>query len=128
MYVSKEFTFDAAHKIVDYHGKCEQLHGHTYRLRVTLRGERAADGMVLDFAELKKTVQERVLARLDHGYLNDIDEQSTTENIAVWIWERLAEPLRGENYRLYEVKLWETATSFVTLREESGGGAVREES
>jgi 6-pyruvoyltetrahydropterin/6-carboxytetrahydropterin synthase len=118
MYVSKEFSFDAAHQIVDYNGKCEQLHGHTYRLRVSLKGERAPDGMVLDFAELKRVVKERVLSRLDHGFLNDIDEQSTTENIAAWIWEQLEEPLRGERYRLHEVVLWETATSFVTLREE----------
>jgi 6-pyruvoyltetrahydropterin/6-carboxytetrahydropterin synthase len=118
MLVSKEFTFDAAHNIVDYNGKCEKLHGHTYRLRVSLKGERAADGMVLDFGMLKSIVEKRVLAYLDHGYLNDINEQSTTENIAVWIWEQLEEPLRGENYRLYEVVLWETATSFVTLREE----------
>ncbi len=118
MFVSKEFTFDAAHQIVDYNGKCEKLHGHTYRLRVSLKGERAADGMVLDFAVLKQTVQEKVLSRLDHGFLNDIDAQSTTENIAVWIWEQLEAPLRGEKYRLYEIVLWETATSFVTLRED----------
>ena len=118
MFVSKEFTFDAAHQIVDYNGKCEKLHGHTYRLRVSLKGERAADGMVLDFAVLKQTVKEKVLSQLDHGFLNDIDAQSTTENIAVWIWEQLEAPLRGENYRLCEIVLWETATSFVTLRDE----------
>jgi len=49
LYISREFTFDSAHKIVDYQGKCENLHGHTYRLIVTVQGELKRDGMVLDF-------------------------------------------------------------------------------
>lgn len=119
MFVSKEFKFDAAHNIVDYHGKCEKLHGHTYRLRITLRGEPAADGMILDFAVLKKIAKDRVVDILDHSYLNDILPQSTTENTAQWIWEQLTEELKGPNYSLHEVVLWETETSFVTLRDES---------
>lgn len=116
MFVSKDFKFDAAHNIVDYHGKCETLHGHTYRLRITLQGSPADDGMILDFTILKKKVKEKVVDRLDHSYLNDIVPQSTTENMAQWIWRELAEELKGENYELYEIILWETDTSFVTLR------------
>jgi 6-pyruvoyltetrahydropterin/6-carboxytetrahydropterin synthase len=118
MYVSKEFKFDAAHNIVDYHGKCEKLHGHTYRLRITLRGEPGTDGMILDFADLKRIVKNRVVNILDHSYLNDILPQSTTENTAGWIWDQLEEKLKGPNYSLYEIVLWETETSFVTLRGE----------
>ncbi|HDQ15090.1 MAG TPA: 6-carboxytetrahydropterin synthase QueD [Sediminispirochaeta sp.] len=116
MYVSKEFKFDAAHNLVEYHGKCESLHGHTYRLRVSLKGSPGADGMILDFGILKRIVKEEVLTKLDHGYLNDVVPQSSTENLSLWIWERLEPKLQGENYRLDEIVLWETETSFVTLR------------
>jgi len=118
MFVSKDFKFDAAHNIVDYHGKCETLHGHTYKLRITLRGETTSDGMVLDFAVLKKIVKKRVIDILDHSYLNELLPQSTTENTALWIWEQLADALKGPNYSLHEVILWETETSFVTLRQD----------
>ena len=114
--MSKDFKFDAAHNIVDYHGKCESLHGHTYRLRVTLRGTPAEDGMVLDFAILKREVKEKVVDVLDHSYLNDIVPQSTTENMVQWIWKQLEAHLNGGNYELWEVILWETDASFVTLR------------
>lgn len=112
--LSKDFSFDAAHNLKDYHGKCEKLHGHTYRLRVTLQGEPRSNGMILDFGELQKIVQSNVLNLLDHSYLNDLIEQTTAENIIRWIWEKLEIPLKGENYRLYELVLWETDTSFVT--------------
>jgi len=117
MFVSKDFKFDAAHNIVEYLGKCEKLHGHTYRLRVTLKGTPAEDGMVLDFGIIKSTVKDKVIQLLDHSYLNDIVAQSTTENIARWIWEQLSPVLRGENYALHEIIVWETETSFVSLRE-----------
>lgn len=54
MLLKKEFTFDAAHRLERYRGKCEALHGHTYRLAVTLKGHRDDDDMVFDFTELKK--------------------------------------------------------------------------
>ncbi|ONN26853.1 6-pyruvoyl tetrahydropterin synthase [Thermosipho affectus] len=114
--VTKEFTFDAAHNLVKYHGKCERLHGHTYKLIVTVAGEKDEEGMVIDFIELKNIVKENVLNILDHSYINDIIEQPSAENIAEWIWERLTEKLKTDRYFLYEVKLYETPTSYVTLR------------
>jgi 6-pyruvoyltetrahydropterin/6-carboxytetrahydropterin synthase len=116
--VSKEFTFDAAHNLIKYHGKCEKLHGHTYKLVVTVAGQKDDEGMVIDFVVLKKIVKENVLNILDHSYLNDIIEQPSAENIAEWIWEKLDEKLKGNNYFLYEIKLYETPTSYVTLRKE----------
>ncbi|MBT1247583.1 MULTISPECIES: 6-carboxytetrahydropterin synthase QueD [unclassified Thermosipho (in: thermotogales)] len=114
--ITKEFTFDAAHNLVKYHGKCERLHGHTYKLIVTVAGEKDEEGMVIDFIELKNIVKENVLNILDHSYINDIIEQPSAENIAEWIWERLTEKLKTDRYFLYEVKLYETPTSYVTLR------------
>ena len=118
MLLSKDFTFDAAHNLIHYHGKCERLHGHTYRLRVTLEGQPDAEGMIMDFIELKQIVRERVLSRLDHAYLNDILPQPSAENIAVWVWNELAENVARENCRLYEVSVWETASSCVTVRKD----------
>ena len=118
MLLCKDFTFDAAHNLVDYHGKCERLHGHTYRLRVVLEGEPDAEGMIMDFLELKAIVKERVLSQLDHSYINDIIQQPSAENIALWIWGELEGRVRRDNCELYEVHVWETADSRVILRRE----------
>jgi 6-pyruvoyltetrahydropterin/6-carboxytetrahydropterin synthase len=114
----KEFEFDAAHFLPNYHGKCERLHGHTYKLVVQVEGVPDQEGMVMDFSLLKKTVQEVVLAKLDHSCLNDILPQPSAENIAVWVWQHLADKLQGENYKLYEVQVWETRTSGIIYRGE----------
>lgn len=115
-FLSREFTFDAAHRLEKYRGKCERLHGHTYRVRITVVGIPDEEGMVIDFVELKQLVTERVLSLLDHSYLNEIVSQPTAENIARWIWDRLEPVLRTEKRKLYEVTVWETADSFVTYR------------
>lgn len=116
MLITKSFTFDAAHKLIHYDGKCENLHGHTYKLQVSLKGEPDEDGMLIDFTELKAIVEERVLDVLDHAYINDVIEQSTSENIAVWIWGRLENAFKRGNIELYEITLYETADSSVTYR------------
>lgn len=115
MLLRKEFTFDAAHNLVRYHGKCEALHGHTYRLAVVLEGTPDEEGMILDFCELSSIVKERVVSRLDHAYINDVVPQPTAENIAQWIWDRIEGPLARPNCRLHEIWVWETATSAVVL-------------
>ena len=93
MEIWKEFTFDAAHLLpnVPEGHKCRRLHGHTYRVRVYVRGdpdERV--GWVMDFADVKTAFQP-ILDRLDHYYLNDIEglENPTAEVLARWIWQRL---------------------------------------
>ena len=116
MLLTKDFTFDAAHNLINYHGKCEKLHGHTYRLRVIVEGTPDSEGMIIDFIELKAIVKERVISRLDHAYINDIIAQPSAENIALWIWDELEESVRRENCRLYEIHVWETADSRVILR------------
>lgn len=115
MLLRKEFTFDAAHKLEHYHGKCEALHGHTYRLAVTLKGHPDEEDMVFDFVQLKRVVKEKAVDRLDHAYLNDILGQPTAENIAVWIWRQIEEDVRRPNCELHTVQVWETATSSVII-------------
>lgn len=113
MLVTKEFTFDSAHFLTKYHGKCENLHGHTYRLRVTVEGSIQEDGMVIDFVELKKLVKERVVDRYDHQNLNDFFENPSAELVVIQIWKDLEALPAG---RLYELTLWETPESFVTYK------------
>jgi len=114
----KEFTFDAAHNLVRYHGKCEALHGHTYRIAVVLEGTPDEEGMIIDFTDLSDIVKERVISRLDHSYINDTIEQPTAENIANWIWSRIETYVRRPNCELSSVEVWETRTSCAILRAE----------
>lgn len=118
MLISKEFTFDAAHYLTKYRGKCENLHGHTYRLRVTVEGEIGENDMVMDFVLLKKLVNERVIDKMDHKNLNDLFENPTAELMAKWIWEQLvgAKEISDAGARLYKVKLWEGPGSFVSYK------------
>jgi 6-pyruvoyltetrahydropterin/6-carboxytetrahydropterin synthase len=113
MILVKEFTFDSAHNLINYNGKCEHLHGHTYKLVVKISGTPDTNGLLIDFVELKKIVNDEIIEVLDHKYLNEIIEQPTAENIAVWIWNHLKEKIRRPNARLYEIEVWETATSGV---------------
>ena len=118
MLLRKEFTFDAAHNLVRYHGKCEALHGHTYRIAVVLNGTLDEEGMIMDFTELSDIVKDRVVSRLDHSYVNDIIEQPTAENIAHWIWDRIETLVRRPNCALSFVEVWETRSNCATLRAE----------
>lgn len=118
MRLRRDFTFDAAHNLVAYHGKCERLHGHTYRLGVTLEGTPDEEGMVLDFVELKRIVREQVLDQMDHAYLNDLVPQPTAENLARWAFQRLDAPLHRPHCRLTSVEVFETADSSVTFYRE----------
>ncbi len=118
MFLRKEFTFDAAHRLERYRGKCEALHGHTYRLAVTLKGTPDHEDIVFDFTELKRLVTDEVLSHLDHSYLNDILDQPTAENIALWVWRILDTQVRRPNCELYSIRLWETATSSVIIYRE----------
>ena len=117
--VSKEFTFDAAHHLYLYEGKCAGLHGHTYRLRVTVSGMPDDKGLVIDFADLRKVVEREVVKRLDHQYLNAALPlmNTTAENIVVWIYERIAEALSRSHprVRMECATLWETPTSAASV-------------
>ncbi|WP_207510760.1 6-carboxytetrahydropterin synthase QueD [Longitalea luteola] len=113
MLLYKEFTFDSAHflpNVPDGH-KCKNIHGHTYRLRVWLKGKPDPRlGWIIDFAELK-TIIKPVVAQLDHKLMNDIAglENPTCELIAVWIWDQLKPALPA----MHRIELHETPTSGV---------------
>ena len=111
MLVTKVFQFDGAHKLLNYNGKCEKLHGHTWTVHVTVEADVGRGGIAFDFARLKQIVEEKALSILDHSYVNEIVEEPSAENIALWIWERVAGAVP-----LCEVRVYETPTSFVTYR------------
>lgn len=115
MLLTKDFVFDAAHNLVNYHGKCEKLHGHTYKLRIVIEGLPDNEGMIIDFVEVSKIVKDKIIAKLDHSYLNDFIPQPSAENISLWVWENIENDLKRENCKLYEIHVWETSTSRVIL-------------
>ncbi len=96
-------TFDAAHRLPGYAGKCARVHGHTYRVEAEFTAEQVnRDGIVLDFLELRR-VLERIVP--DHAYLNEVlEETPTAENIAAWLYRRL----RDEGLPVSAVTVWET--------------------
>ena len=117
MLITKIFTFDSAHHLTNYNGKCENMHGQTYKLEVTVEGEMQENGLVVDFYELKQVVQKNVIDKLDHVLLNDIIENPSAENIVSWVWDQLIDrPELNLNARLYEIVLWETAESKVVYK------------
>ncbi len=106
MILNKTFRFEAAHLLPHHPGKCRFLHGHSYGLRVALGVNiDPATGMGCDFDDLAAVVQERVLEKADHRYLNDFIDNPTAEHICLWIWDQLVDRVPG---RLVEIELHET--------------------
>jgi 6-pyruvoyltetrahydropterin/6-carboxytetrahydropterin synthase len=123
--VTKEFTFDSAHHLHLYEGKCKSLHGHTYRLVVTVSGFVNEIGICVDFSAIKEIYEGAIKSRLDHRYLNEAlpPMNTTAENMIVWIWEELDKKLEeyeltSQGARLEELVLYETPTSYATLKRE----------
>lgn len=124
MIISRTFTFEAAH-FLSGHKKCGRVHGHSYKLEVSLKGPVAQpSGIVCEFGNLKRVVEHEVLKELDHNLLNYTENpvlgRPTCENLALWIWHRLKSAFdrfeRDRLFRLYEVKVWETVDSCATYR------------
>ena len=100
IYINQEF--EAAHFLPGHKGKCANLHGHTWRVELTIRSESITDGMVIDFIEVKEALDE-VLP--DHALLNDIIPNPTAENLSSYFYKRLKERIPD----LVKVVVWESA-------------------
>jgi len=116
--ICKEFSFEAAHRLLDYDGLCSRWHGHSYKLQVFVRKPiNPRTDMVMDFSDLKKAVNVFILDILDHSCLNNVleDLNTTSETLLLWIWNQLEKGalLKG----LVKLRLWETSTSFAELRD-----------
>lgn len=136
--ITKQFSFETGHALYGYDGKCKNVHGHSYRLDVTVIGEPIADntnvkfGMVIDFSDLKKIVKEEIVNVFDHATvfnkntphvelakaLSDrghnvllVDYQPTSEMMVIDFAKKIKTRL-PDNIKLFSLKLQETATSF----------------
>ena len=136
--ITKQFSFETAHALHGYDGKCKNLHGHSYKLFVTIIGQTITDvnnpkcGMVMDFSDLKKIVNQEVVNVFDHAtilnqntphrelatVLQDLDHhiilvdyQPTTENMVVDFAKKITQRL-PETVKLFSLKLQETESSF----------------
>lgn len=126
--ITKEFKFEASHQLIlpklseienrNIFGKCADLHGHSYRVRITISGNET-NGMILNYRILKDIFNKRVYDVFDHHHINDImcikGTLTTAENIIEMIWELLESKIEVHGCLLEEIKLYETATSCCTL-------------
>ena len=116
-----ETRFSAAHQLRGYQGRCENLHGHNWKVQVAVSADRLNDiGLAMDFGELKKITNE-VVATLDHGMLNEIfpftEINPSSENIAKWIYESLKKRVDREGLEVASVTVWESETASATYYE-----------
>lgn len=136
--ITKQFTFETGHALYGYDGKCKNVHGHSYKLSVTVIGSPITDknnvkyGMVIDFGDLKKIVQEEIVEIFDHATVFNkntphvelakelqirghhvllVEYQPTSENMVIDFAEKIKSRL-PENIALYSLKLQETESSF----------------
>jgi 6-pyruvoyltetrahydropterin/6-carboxytetrahydropterin synthase len=109
--VTCSFTFEAAHRLAWHPGKCRNLHGHSYRLDVTVQGPLDGNGVVVDFDHLSDVVQREVIDRWDHTDLNQVLDNPTAELLAHRAWGLLT----AAGVDLAALRLWETADSSVGL-------------
>lgn len=119
--ITKTFRFEAAHHLPEHHGKCANMHGHSYRLEISLRGPvrdmpgQSEHGMVKDFGDLSRIVRASVIERLDHHDLNEVTQvYSTAENLVHWVWDALVEAGLDDEL-LYRIRLWETESSYTEI-------------
>lgn len=111
MKLTIEVPFCGALRLPHLEGPCQQLHGHDYRLAVTVSGNPdPRSGAIVDFVALRETVQREVVSQLDHRYLNEVLENPTAENLVVWMWGRLKERVPS----LAQLRLWESPEFSVT--------------
>lgn len=115
--VTKVFMFEACHHLPHYEGACHNLHGHSYKLEVTIGGhintntDNPKCGMIMDFKDLKQLVKEVVIDKYDHSNLNDFFENPTAEIMV----EKISRDIMGKlpiYACLCSCKLWETTTSY----------------
>jgi len=116
MYELKIITqFAAAHRLENFCGKCEALHGHNWKVEVFISGDRLdAAGLLLDFGVLKARTRD-ILEEIDHKFLNELpafmNQNPSSENLARYLFERLAAAVDGEGVKVSRVNVWESDTA-----------------
>ncbi len=115
--------FAGAHQLRNFKGSCEKLHGHNWKVEVYVRGEKLAeDGTLVDFHDVKDATN-RALATLDHEFLNELeafrDQNPSSENIARYVFHKVAQEVSQRRVRVYKVTAWESDTACASYYEES---------
>lgn len=119
--LTTHLEFAAAHRLRGYEGNCERLHGHNWKVAISVSGSKLNEvGMLIDFKEIKRKGK-AVLSQLDHFYLNDIppfDAQlnPTAENIAFYLFEQLAQQIDDDRIQISSVTVWENDRNSATYR------------
>ena len=129
VYLTKRFHFESAHRMLntnfseaendEYFGKCQNVHGHNYVLEVTVAGIIDPEkGYFVNLHELLSDIQNKVIDKIDHQYLNDIlpgckNKPVTIEVVSRWIWNNLNKEL--PQYNFYKLRLWETPDNSVEI-------------
>jgi len=114
-----ERNFSSAHQLRGYRGKCENLHGHNYKIEIYARGRELNNiGLLVDFVELKEAADDLVTYR-DHKNLNELEpfvteQNPSAENVARFILKRLAARIDDGRVQIYKVRCFETPTSVAT--------------
>jgi 6-pyruvoyltetrahydropterin/6-carboxytetrahydropterin synthase len=116
-----EMTFSSAHALRGYRGKCENTHGHNYRVEVYVRGKELNDiGLLVDFKDLKAATK-KVVDYLDHKNINelppfDIELNPSAEHLAGYFLEEVGRQINDDRVQVYKVRVWETDTCAATYR------------
>jgi len=122
MYKLKVITdFDAAHQLRGYKGKCENIHGHNWKVEIEVIAENLNEiGIAIDFKELKK-ISDEVVSKLDHTFINEIPPfnqiNPSSENIARWIYLALKSKIENSPVKLHSVTVWESDNAGATYFE-----------
>ena len=104
--------FSAAHQLRNLKSKCEQLHGHNWKIEVSLAGDKLNEaGLLVDFRDVRDAT-DKILNELDHSFLNDIprfkDKNPSSENIAAYVFEKLGDEFNDDHIKVTKVKAWES--------------------
>ncbi len=117
-----ETTFSSAHRLRGYKGKCEELHGHNWKVQIYVQAKMLNEiDIAIDFHDIKRYTNE-VVEQLDHGFLNEIfpftEINPSSENIAKWIYDSLKKKIDNDNANLTAVTVWESETASATYYED----------
>ena len=121
--ISVDYSFAAGHALRGYKGKCENVHGHNYKVRVTVAGEDLNSiGLLMDFMDLRGSIK-ALVERLDHRFMNDLEPfdklNPSAENLAKYLCDELGPQVKDHGLRVQAVTVWETDTTSATFRPSS---------
>jgi len=117
-------SFSAAHLLAEIGGKCEELHGHNFKVEVTVGAPKLnSEGILIDFRLIKKWLKD-ILNQMDHQHLNDLPffkgKNPSSENIACFIYKEMQEKVPASGVKMLRVKVWESESAAVTYKEDQG--------